>query len=80
MIKITSRQAYEIGNAIGVAWCFVELKHFRLSIIEELEPGLRDPQTNVINDDLCLSSELIQTLDTSEIMVRNPESNSCCGN
>ena len=73
MIKITPRQAYESGNAIGVAWRLVELKHFRLSIIEELEPDSRDPQTNVINDDLCLSSELIQTLDISKNMVRKPK-------
>ena len=58
MIQITPQQAYEIGNAIGVDWRYVDLEQLRRGIIVELEHGLRDPQTNVINDDLYLSGKI----------------------
>lgn len=58
MIIITSEQAIHTGNAIGVEWRYVNLEEFRKGLIVELEHGSRDPQTNVINDNLYLSGKI----------------------
>jgi predicted transcriptional regulator len=58
--SITPDQAREVAAAIGIKWDEVkfDLDQFRRGMLVELEHGLRDPQTNVTNDDLVLTGKI----------------------
>ena len=51
-------EARQIGSAVGIDWAQVDLEQFRRGLEVELEHGARDPETNVTNDDLTLTSKI----------------------
>lgn len=50
--ELTSEEAKQIGDAIGIRWDEVDLEQFRLGVAVEMEHGSHDPETDVIGDDL----------------------------
>jgi hypothetical protein len=51
-------EARSLGDALGIDWAKVDLEQFRRGLEVELEHGARDPETNVTNDDLTLTSKI----------------------
>jgi hypothetical protein len=51
-------EARELGTAIGIDWTQFDAQEFRRGLEVELEHGSHDPQTNVTNDDLALTSKI----------------------
>lgn len=47
-----------MGEQIGIAWKEFDVEQFRRGMIVELEHGLRDPATNVTDDDLLLTAKI----------------------
>ena len=58
MAKIDSEEAKQIGNDIGVDWQEVSLAEFTMGLNVELEHGKRYPETNVTNNDMCLTGKI----------------------
>ena len=52
-------EAKQIGDALGVDWNMFQCEQFRMGLGVELEHGIRDPQTNVTNDDLMLTGRIV---------------------
>jgi hypothetical protein len=48
---ITSNEARRIGDSLHIPWDAVALDEFRRGLEVEFEHGLRDPDTNVTDDD-----------------------------
>ncbi|MDD2474189.1 MULTISPECIES: DUF5661 family protein [unclassified Methanoculleus] len=55
---VTTREAKAMGEQIGIAWKEFDVEQFRRGMIVELEHGLRDPATNVTDDDLLLTAKI----------------------
>jgi len=47
----TAEEAKSIGEELGLDWSKFDVEQFRMGMDVELEHGLRDPETNVTNDD-----------------------------
>lgn len=47
----TAEEAKNIGEKLGIDWSKFDVEQYRMGIDVELEHGLRDPATNVTNDD-----------------------------
>jgi hypothetical protein len=47
----SAEQAKQIGEQLGIAWDKFDVEQFRRGMDVELEHGLREPHTNVTNDD-----------------------------
>lgn len=58
MKTITSKQAKEVGNQLGINWEKVNLNEFTDGINVEFEHGSRFPETNVTRDDLNLTGKI----------------------
>ncbi len=56
--KFTTEEAKEIGDEIGIDWTEYDLEQFRMGLAVELEHGVRDPETNVTNDDPILTGKI----------------------
>ena len=56
--KFTIEEAREIGGQLGVKQSDYDFEEFRRGLEVELEHGLRDPQTNVTNDDVPLTGKI----------------------
>lgn len=56
--KFTLEEAREIGDQLGVDQGDFDFEEFRRGPEVELEHGLRDPKTNVTNDDLPLTGKI----------------------
>lgn len=54
----TQKDAKRIGKCIGIDFNEVDLNQFRIGLAVELEHGLDDPQTNVTDDDLCMTGKI----------------------
>ena len=54
----TKEEAREIGEKLGIKWDKFDLEQFRYGLDVELEHGLRDPETNVTNDDPVLTGKI----------------------
>jgi len=54
----TTEEAKRIGEALGIDWSKFDVAEFRKGMDVELEHGLRDPQTNVTNDDLMTTGKI----------------------
>ena len=56
----TSDEAREIGSQIGIDWSSApfEVEQFRRGMEVELEHGLRDPRTNVTDDDAIVTGKI----------------------
>jgi hypothetical protein len=51
-------EARNLGTSIGIDWTQFEAEEFRRGLEVELEHGSHDPETNVTNDDLTLTSKI----------------------
>ncbi len=49
--NFTAAEAKQIGEQLGLDWSKFDVDQFRRGLDVELEHGLRDPNTNVSNDD-----------------------------
>jgi len=49
--RFSAEQAKTIGEQLGIDWSKFDVEQFRMGMDVELEHGLRDPETNVTNDD-----------------------------
>ena len=56
--KFTIEEAREIGGQLGVHQGDFDFEQFRRGLEVELEHGLRDPETNVTNDDVPLTGKI----------------------
>ena len=54
----TTEEAKEAGRRLNVDWKQIDLEQFRMGLGVELEHGLRDPETNVTNDDLLVTAKI----------------------
>ena len=57
-MQFIQEQAKEIGDRLGIDWNIIPLEQFLLGINVELEHGLRDPQTNITNNDPILTGKI----------------------
>lgn len=49
--NFTPEEAKIVGKSLGIDWSKFDAEQFRRGMDVELEHGLRDPETNVTNDD-----------------------------
>lgn len=56
--KFAIAEAREIGALLGVDSGGFDFEEFRRGLEVELEHGLRDPETNVTNDDVLLTGKI----------------------
>jgi len=49
--SFTADEARSIGQQLGIDWTKFDVEQFRAGMEVELEHGLRDPETNVTDDD-----------------------------
>ena len=56
--KLTIEEPRAMGNQLGVNQGDVDFEQFRRGLEVELEHGLRDPETNVTNDDVLLTGKI----------------------
>ena len=56
--KFTIEEARAIGDRLGVNQGGFDWEEFRRGLEVELEHGLRDPETNVTNDDVLLTGKI----------------------
>lgn len=54
----TAEEAKKIGESLGLDWSKFDVEQFRMGMDVELEHGLRDPQTNVTNNDPLLTGKI----------------------
>ncbi len=57
-MEFTKDQAKEIGDRLGIDWNIIPLDQFFKGINVELEHGLKDPQTNITNDDPIMTGKI----------------------
>ncbi|MDN7011752.1 hypothetical protein FGW20_01590 [Methanoculleus sp. FWC-SCC3] len=55
---VTSEEAKVMGEQLGITWKEFDVEQFRRGMVVELEHGLRDPATNVTDDDLFLTAKI----------------------
>ena len=56
--NFTAEEAKNIGDKLGIAWDRFDVEQFRMGLDVELEHGLRDPSTNVSNDDPIITGKI----------------------
>lgn len=56
--QFTTEEAKKIGEELGIDWIKFDVEQFRMGMDVELEHGLRDPDTNVTNDDLLVTGKI----------------------
>jgi len=56
--RFTTEEAKRIGEALGIDWNKFDVGQFRMGLDVELEHGLRDPKTNVTNDDEIMTGKI----------------------
>ena len=56
--RFNLEEARVLGASIGIDWTEFDAEQFRRGLEVELEHGARDPETNVTNDDLKLTSKI----------------------
>jgi hypothetical protein len=56
--KFSPEEAKEIGSKLNIDWSKFNLEQFRMGLEVELEHGLRDPETNVTNNDQLLTGKI----------------------
>jgi len=54
--QFSIEEARSIGTQLKIDWSQIDLEQFRRGLEVELEHGTRDPETDVTNDDLMLTS------------------------
>jgi hypothetical protein len=56
--KFTNEEARRVGEELGIQWDKFDVDQFRRGMNVELEHGLRDPKTNVTNDDPLITGKI----------------------
>lgn len=56
--SFTDEEAKTIGEILGLDWSKFDVEQFRMGMDVELEHGLRDPHTNVTNDDFLITGKI----------------------
>ncbi len=56
--RFSTEEAKKIGEALGIDWKNFDVEQFRMGLDVELEHGLRDPKTNVANDDPIMTGKI----------------------
>jgi hypothetical protein len=56
--RVALEEAKRIGEKLGIRWDKFDLDQFKRGMDVELEHGLRDPATNVTNDDLLITGKI----------------------
>ena len=56
--QFTESEAKEVGEKLGIVWDNFDVGQFRRGMDVELEHGLRDPATNVTNDDPLMTGKI----------------------
>ncbi len=56
--RFTTEQAREIGDKLNIDWSRFNVEQFRMGLDVELEHGLRDPSTNVTDDDPIVTGKI----------------------
>jgi len=56
--RISAEETRNVGSTLKIDWTKVDLEQFRRGLEVELEHGVRDPETNVTNDDLTLTGKI----------------------
>ena len=56
--SFTAKEAKRIGEQLGIDWSKFDVEQFRAGIDVELEHGLRDPHTNVTDDDPLMTGKI----------------------
>lgn len=56
--RFSTEEAKKIGKALGIDWKNFDVEQFRMGLDVELEHGLRDPKTNVTNDDAIMTGKI----------------------
>jgi hypothetical protein len=56
--QFTAEEARSVGTQLRIDWAQIDLDQFRRGLEVELEHGLRDPGTNVTNDDVLLTGKI----------------------
>ena len=56
--QFTAEEARSVGTQLRIDWTQIDLDQFRRGLEVELEHGLRDPGTNVTNDDVLLTGKI----------------------
>jgi hypothetical protein len=54
----TQEEAKLIGEKLGVDWSKFDVEQYRMGLNVELEHGLRDPETNVTDDDQMTTGKI----------------------
>ena len=55
---ITADEAKAVGEKLGITWKDFDVDQFRMGMDVELEHGVRDPETNVTNDDTMMTGKI----------------------
>ena len=55
---VTPGEAKAMGEQLGITWKEFGVEQFRRGMVVELEHGLRDPVTNVTDDDLFTTAKI----------------------
>ena len=56
--NFTAEEAKKVGDRLGIMWDRFDVEQFRMGMDVELEHGLRDPSTNVSNDDPIITGKI----------------------
>lgn len=56
--SFTTEEAKTIGETLGIDWSKFDVEQFRMGLDVELEHGLRDPETNVTNDEPIMTGKI----------------------
>ncbi len=56
--SFTEEEAKQIGDQLGIDWAKFDIDQFRRGMDVELEHGLRDPHTNVTDDDAFITGKI----------------------
>lgn len=57
-MKVTVEKAKQIGDQLGIKWDKFDEDQFMRGMNVEFEHGLRDPLTNITNDDLLMTGKI----------------------
>jgi len=56
--SFSKEEARRIGEQLGVDWTRFDVEQFRMGLEVELEHGLRDPSTNVTDNDHMMTGKI----------------------
>ena len=56
--QFTTEEVKKIGEGLNIDWTKFDVEQFKIGMDVELEHGLRDPNTNVTNDDSLVTGKI----------------------